>query len=56
MSEENTHAPAMGKRTVPKLVFGGDLATGIFAINSPPEGTDGNVNSYNEWNLNAPLL
>jgi len=43
MSEENTHAPAVGNRTGPALVFGDDLATGIFAINSLPEGTARNV-------------
>jgi hypothetical protein len=55
MSEENIHAPAVGNRTGPALVFGDGLATGIFAISSLPEGTARNVKCYNKCNLKCTL-
>ena len=45
----------MGNRTIPALVFDDDLATGIFAINGLPDGTDRYLICYNKWNLKCTL-
>jgi hypothetical protein len=55
MSEENTHAPAVGNRMLPALMFRDDLATGTFATKSLPDGTDRKVKCYNKWNLKCTL-